>query len=135
MPAQQPLSSLRVRFRRKFWPQTTLRLPRHHARIQKDRRLEPDDFMARSCVGDENAVDLFLRYAMSPRPLSDKDFDGRRRRLIQERWIDQLVVHDYLRGAQQFQSANGEQPGIARACANEIDLSACHRDTPKSFNK
>jgi len=70
--------------------------------------LQTDDIMAEASLRDENAVDLFLRDVVSPGALADEDFNRLGARLIEERRIDQLIVHDDWSAAQQLKAAHGQ---------------------------
>ena len=70
---------------------------------------EPDDFMTRARVCDENAVDLFLGDAMAAAPFTNENLDRLRSRLFQEGWIDQLVVS----GSRRRRSIPGREPSAS----------------------
>src|SRR4051794_31561323 len=60
--------------------------------------------------------------------LRDVDADGGRWRKVEDRSRDEAVVHEHVRRSDQRRRPHGEQLGIARAGADEIDA----HDSPLS---
>ena len=88
--------------------------------------LEPDDIQARVAVLDEQRVDLGL----AERRPRDEQRVGRR--LGDELGRDEHVVDEHVAGAEELEPAGGDQTGIARAGADEVDGHESARSTSRS---
>ena len=77
--------------------------------------LQPDDVQSLAAERHEELVDLFLGDPVAG------DAQGIVRRLVHELWRDKAVVHDRVTGAEPLEAANGDQPRVAGAGADEGD--------------
>ena len=77
--------------------------------------LEPDDVEAGGAVGDEQARHRLL---LHPGPRDHERVVGR---LVDELLGDERVGDEHVARADELEPAHGDQPGVARARADEVD--------------
>src|SRR5262249_47693990 len=92
--------------------------------------LEPHDPPPPPRVHDQERGDLFLTERVIARGLAGEDAP-RARRLVEQPWVDQPVVHDHLGASQELEPAARHEAGISRPGADERDRPDSHDATPR----
>jgi hypothetical protein len=72
-------------------------------------------------VLDQERVDPGLRQAVGARVLAREDAEGARRRLVEQRRVDQAIVDDHARSAEDLDPAHGHEARIARPRSDQVD--------------
>ena len=85
--------------------------------------LEADDVEPGPPVVDEQRVDRLLRQRRA------RDHERVLGRLLDELRRDERVVHEHVAGANELEPAGRDQPGVARAGADEVDGHESARST------
>ena len=83
--------------------------------------LEAHDELARQAVLDEAGVGLRLRHRDLPGRLAGVDQQAVRARLERQLIAGQAVEDEHVGAAHEIEAADGDQPGIAGAGADEVD--------------
>ena len=90
--------------------------------------LESHDGFTGESLGDEQVVDFGLAQGLAPALLADEDRFGIGRQL-QQRRIQEAVVDDYVGHTQHMLALASEEPGVAGAGADQVDLANRHDGT------
>ena len=96
--------------------------------------LEPHDPPAASRVGHEERGDPLLRQRVAARGLAGEDAAGPGR-LVEQAGVHQAVIDDDVGAPQEVEAAHRDEPGVARAGADERYRAYAHTVTPRSSSR